>query len=102
MHAKAGHQLSCYLQYSGMFAEGLGRCFGEQMEHIWVRLGLGHPPVGWGGEDGPAGAMGLQGGRRMAVINNIAMPTPAIGEGLHQATCEHHALSSVGQLGGFI
>lgn len=37
LHAKAGHNLECQLEYSAVFAEGLGRCIGEYIEQLWVR-----------------------------------------------------------------
>lgn len=37
LHAKAGHNLDCQLEFNAMFAEGLGRCFGEGIEQLWVR-----------------------------------------------------------------
>jgi len=36
LHSKAGHNLECQLEFSAMFAEGLGRADGEQMERVWV------------------------------------------------------------------
>jgi len=37
LHAKAGHNLDCQLQFNAMFASGLGRLFGEAIEQLWVR-----------------------------------------------------------------
>lgn len=36
LHAKAGHNLDCQLSFNAMFATGLGRCFGEAIEQLWV------------------------------------------------------------------
>lgn len=36
LHAKAGHNLECQLEFNAMFAAGLGRCFGEGIEQLWV------------------------------------------------------------------
>lgn len=37
LHAKAGHNLECQLEFSAVFADGLGRCIGEFIEQLWVR-----------------------------------------------------------------
>lgn len=37
LHAKAGHNLECQLEFNGLFADGLGRCIGEYIEQLWVR-----------------------------------------------------------------
>lgn len=36
LHAKAGHNLDCQLQYNAMFEGRLGRCYGEMIEQLWV------------------------------------------------------------------
>lgn len=40
MHARAGHSLQCQLQFSGEYADGLGRCIGEFIEQLWVSCRL--------------------------------------------------------------
>jgi hypothetical protein len=37
LHSKAGHNLTCQLENSALYADLLGRTIGENMEHIWVR-----------------------------------------------------------------
>lgn len=37
LHAKAGHNLECQLDFNAMFGNGLGRLFGEGIEQLWVR-----------------------------------------------------------------
>ena len=37
LHARAGHNISCQLEYSAVFQGGLGRCVGELIEQLWVR-----------------------------------------------------------------
>lgn len=41
LHAKAGHNLECQLEFNAMFGKGLGRAFGEGVEQFWVRACLG-------------------------------------------------------------
>lgn len=36
LHAKAGHNVDCQLQFNAMFGEQLGRNFGEGIEQLWV------------------------------------------------------------------
>lgn len=36
LHAKAGHNLECQMQFNALLAPGLGRCFGEAIEQCWV------------------------------------------------------------------
>lgn len=36
LHAKAGHSVECQLQFNAQLAPGLGRCFGEAIEQLWV------------------------------------------------------------------
>lgn len=36
LHAKAGHNLECQLQFNAMFAAELGRLFGESIEQCWA------------------------------------------------------------------
>jgi hypothetical protein len=36
LHSKAGHNLSCQLENSALYANQLGRVIGENMEHVWV------------------------------------------------------------------
>lgn len=40
LHSNAGHNLSCQLQFCGMYYEGMGRCIGEQTEQLWVSLSM--------------------------------------------------------------
>lgn len=40
LHARAGHNLSCQLEYSALFKGGMGRCVGELIEQLWVRSSL--------------------------------------------------------------
>lgn len=39
LHARAGHGISCQLQYSAVFQADMGRCVGELIEQLWVRGG---------------------------------------------------------------
>lgn len=36
LHAKAGHNLECQLEFNAMFGGGEGRCIGESIEQLWV------------------------------------------------------------------
>lgn len=36
LHAKAGHNLECQLEFNAQFGTGLGRCIGEFIEQLWV------------------------------------------------------------------
>ena len=36
LHSKAGHDMRCQLQYSGLYAEGFGRAIGENAEQLHV------------------------------------------------------------------
>ena len=38
LHSQAGHNMSCQLKFSSMFAENLGRAIGENAEQLHVRL----------------------------------------------------------------
>jgi hypothetical protein len=37
LHARAGHNLECQLEFNAQFGTGLGRCIGEFIEQLWVR-----------------------------------------------------------------
>ena len=38
LHSQAGHNISCQLKFGAMYAEGLGRGIGENLEQLWVRI----------------------------------------------------------------
>lgn len=38
LHSNAGHNLSCQLEFCGMYYEDMGRCVGEQTEQLWVSI----------------------------------------------------------------
>ena len=38
LHSKAGHDISCQLDFSGLYAEGFGRAIGENAEQLHVSL----------------------------------------------------------------
>lgn len=44
LHSKAGHNVNCQLQHSGVYQELMGRAIGEQPEQLWVSL-WGHKCV---------------------------------------------------------
>jgi hypothetical protein len=39
LHARAGHNIDCQLSYSAAYQTGMGRCVGELIEQLWVRIG---------------------------------------------------------------